>query len=266
MITISGGIFNFTQHGYTAPTWSGSEVYNFTKKVTSLYQIYTNDSFIFSATNKGLDIYNIASENICAFINRPEGFTTVAGNTLDLYLGTPSDGVKILPMTCVSGNEDAPYDLSSYLSDLNIERITSNYINYIHAADNTVGISTSSGIDFLIRYVNPEIHSKTFIQGTKKCFVTNKSVYYITEKNDTSVSGTIYQLNVVDTCLTDWLFPDRAYTTGSGIFEKGIELTDLYITTGTALRGGNTIFCATTSGVYIIDDDTKNYAIFYTVT
>lgn len=266
MITISGGIFNFTQHGYTAPTWSGSEVYNFTKKVTSLYQIYTNDSFIFSATNKGLDVYNIASENICAFINKPEGFTTVAGNTVDLYLGTAGEGVKILPMTCISGNEDTPYDLSNYLKTLNPEGITSTYINYIHVANNSIGLCTKSGVDFLIRYVNPEIHSKTFIQNSKKCFVTDRSIYYTTESTDVTISGTTYQLNVVDTCLTDWLLPDRIYTTGSGIFEKGIELTDLYITSGTALRGGNTIFCATTSGVYIIDEDTKNYTIFYTRT
>ena len=263
MTTISGGIFNFTEGGYSAPTWSGINTYNFTGALC-LYQIYSDDTFIFAATNKGLRVYNLENDKLCAYIEYTKGFNTVAGNNTEIYLGTSGQGVKTLPTTCVSGNEDNPYDLSTCLADLVIDRITSKYINYLHISDNTVGICTNSGVDFLMRHRNPEIHSQTFINDAKKCFVSNRSIYYTTTTTDTTNSGIKYHLNAVDVCLTDWVTPDRVYTTGSGIFEENIELSDFYITTGTAENNRNTIFCATTSGVYIIDEDTEQYAIFYT--
>ncbi len=73
-----------------------------------------------------------------------------------------------------------------------------------------------------------------------------------------------YSLNRLDTTLCDWAVPSHSYTTGSGIFVSGIKLTDLYITSNTAKMGGNTVFCTTTSGAYVVDEDTLNYAIYYT--
>ena len=64
--------------------------------------------------------------------------------------------------------------------------------------------------------------------------------------------------------LCDWSEPSYSYITGSGIFQVGLQLTDMFITEGTAEYGGNTIFCTTSSGVYVIDEDSKEYAVYYT--
>jgi len=263
MTTISGGYFNFT--GYYTPPPLTSGIYNFTKNTPYiLYQIYSLNNYIYAACSTGLNIFEINSNTKCSFINFENGFTTVAGNSNKLYVGTTSSGIKCLDITSVSGNITSPYDLTNHLYDFNTLNITSNSIKYIHTHNNKFTVCTSSGIDYYIKSTNPEIHSQTFISGAEKCFTTNKSLYYTISSTNNTNSGIEYSLNRVDTCLTDWIIPTQTYTTGSGIFEKNIKLTDLYITEGTAKNKGNTIFCTTTSGLYIIDEDNLNYTIFYT--
>jgi len=68
----------------------------------------------------------------------------------------------------------------------------------------------------------------------------------------------------MDNYFSDWNDPDYSYITGSGIFESGIELNDVFITENTSSNGiNNTIFCATSSGVYVIEEETEEYAIYY---
>jgi hypothetical protein len=260
MITISGGIFNF-ENSYIPTTWSGS-TYDFEKIV--IYHIYSDNLFTFAACNLGLNIYDISSEKLYAYVNISSGINTVAGNDSKIYLGTTNSGIKYINKTCISGSIDNPFDLTTCLLDLNTKYITSSGIKYLHCKDNYLGVCTNSGVDYFRFNTNPEIHSKSFLFGAGKCFILKDTIYYTTSGINPVTSGIQYNLHRNDTCLTDWSSPTKTYTTGSGIFQEGIKLTDLYITEGTAVRGGNTIFCATTSGIYAIDEDTKEHAIYYT--
>ena len=229
-----------------------------------LNQIYSTNTFIYTSTISGLQIYDPLTETLQAYINYNNGFTTVGGNTSDIYLGTTNSGIKRISTTCISGSLTDPYDLTTCLNDLYTPRITSSRIRYLHVNNNKMTVCTESGVDYFRFNTNPEIHSKTFISSTKKCFTTNNSIYYTVSGTNNTTSGVEYSLNRLDICLTDWILPTHNYITGSGIFQEGTKLTDLYITELTAEHQANTIFCSTTSGIYVIDENTKNYAIYYT--
>lgn len=263
MITISGGIFNFFDSGYSPPTCGGEVYYNFTHS-TTVSQIYSTTDYIFSTTSDGLFIYKPVEDKLYAFIYYTGGFTTVGGNENKVYLGTTNSGIKYLNKTCISGSITSAYDLTTCLIDLNTPNITNNNISYLHAYGNNLTVCTNSGVDYFRFDTNPEIHSKTFISGAEKCFTASDSIYYTVSGTNTTTSGMEYSLHRLDVCLCDWSLPSKTYTTGSGIFNDGIKITDMYITENTAEYGGNTIFCSTSSGVYILDEDVEKHAIYYT--
>jgi len=254
MQLIDGGIFNFSDSSYVPPALDG--LYSFTTDTDyKLNQIYTN-KYIYLATDKKLSVYDITGKNLVAYIKYEGGFTTVAGNDSRVYVGTTNSGVKYVLTQNINPTTPVPQNLLSSLEDLSIN-ITSENIKYINVLNDALLICTSSGVDYYNDNQNPIIHSKTYIAGAEKCFATTKAQYY-------TVSGSNeYSIYRIDSALCDWVSPSFVYTTGSGIFEAGIYLTDIYITEQTAYNGGNTIFCTTSSGVYIIDEDTIEYASYY---
>lgn len=258
-ITISGSIFNFTESGYAPPTWSGADTYSFGSFTHSVRQIYTDNYTTYAATGEGLSIFDLATGNFYAQIIFAGGFNTVTGNDSTVYVGTTNSGIHYVDKTCISGSLDTVSDVTSCLTELSTPNITSNSIKYLDVRDNQLLVCTLAGVDYYRYNTNPFIHSKTSVAGAQKCFATENSMYY-------TVSGTNseYYLNRLDACLTDWVDPTVSYTTGSGIFSAGLKLTDMYITEGTAEYGGNTIFCTTTSGIYVIDEDLQHFAIYYT--
>ena len=79
-------------------------------------------------------------------------------------------------------------------------------------------------------------------------------IYYLTS------SGSNYFINKVNNSLLDWLEPDTIFT-----LTEGLKINDLYVTTGTAEDGiNNTLFVATSSGVYVMDEFSKDFDIYYT--
>ena len=262
MNTISGGVFEFNS-SYTAPVWGGGATYYFDVDI-KLHQIYSTNNYIYAATNVGLRIYEAATEGFYAYVTYSGGFTTIGGNDSNIYIGTTNSGIKTISTTCISGSTNNPYDLGTCLVDLVVPYITSNNIKYLNVNNNKMTVCTSSGVDYFRFSTNPEIHSRTFISSAEKCFTTGNSIYYTVSGTNTTTSGTEYSLNRLDTCLCDWSEPTYSYVTGSGIFESSIKLNDIYITENTVENYNNTVFCATSSGVYVIDEDSKNYAIYYT--
>lgn len=230
----------------------------------TLKQIYTNKYYTYAATDIGLKIYNNNTDYIIAFVDYLNGFTTVCGDDERVFMGTTSSGIKYLSYSVtISGTYFSPQNLNNYLQDYNTPNITSNSIKYIHIKDVDLLVCTNSGIDYFKLKTNPTIHSKTYIAGAEKCFLTSDSLYYTVSGTNIITSEVEYTLNRLDTLLCDWTLPTEVYTTGSGIFARGLYLTDMYITENTALVGGNTIFCTTSSGVYVIDEDSKQYAVYY---
>ena len=226
-----------------------------------LYQIHTDENYVYAATSDGLDIYDISSEEKYAYIDYNNGFNTVWANNEKVFVGTTNSGIKYFNKTCISGSITDPIDIYTCLRDFSdltyYYNLTSNYIKYIHGHDDKILAVTSSGVDVV--KIDPQSYrSYTTISGAKKCFMTSTGKFYYI------VSGIEWSLNRVDSCLCDWNNPDKSYTTGSGIFESGISLNDIFITENTASDGiNNTIFCATSSGIYVISEKDEQYAIYY---
>jgi len=221
-----------------------------------LNQIWTDDDYVYAATSSGLDIIEIESEQRYAYITYGGGFTTTWADSTKVYLGTTASGVKYINKTCISGSIVSPYELSICLTDyLNTPDILSDQIIYIHGNGGYLAISTASGIDAK----GPSVSGYTYVGLASKVFATSLGeVYYITG------SGTNKQVNVVDEINGYWSEPDTIYTTNSFILGN-VDLFDMFVTEGTSDTGvSNTLFLATSSGVYIIDEELYTSNIYYT--
>ena len=238
--------------------WVGNNFYQWGFGTT--LQVWLDEQYVYAVTNEGIDIYDISSEEKYAYINYASGFTTVWGNDDKIFVGTATSGVKYINKTCISGSIITPYNISSCLSDLlnltSYYNLTSDNIKYIHGYEDKLGVITNSGID-IVKLEPQSYRSYTLVSGAQKCFVTSNRFYY-------TISGTSsWVFNILYTCLVDWSSPSKSYTTGSGIFDSGIKLTDIFITEETTSNGYNTIFTTTSSGVYVINEYTDEYDIYF---
>jgi len=252
---IHGGIFNFTIDGYSPP--SAGTTYNFQYSSSVLNQIWTDANYVYAAHTGGLDIIDKIEESKIAYIDNNSGFTSVWANDDKVYLGTSASGVKYINKTCISGSATHPEDLNTCLVDYtSVFGQSSQTIRYIHGSeDDYLMFCTNSGID-VYHMKTTKYRSTTTTSGSYKCFMTSTSKFYYT-----NISGSARSLNRVNTALTDWSAPDYNY---NEILATGLGINDIFVTEGTADNGiDNTVFIATTSGVYVIDDGNLNYSIYY---
>ena len=248
MTTIYGDIFNFTEVGYVPPTWSGS-IYLFGELYGSTRALWTDLDSIYLATDTRLNILDISTELLYAYMTAPlGGFTAVWANDTEVYLGTIS-GTKYISKTCISGTTDNHVNITTCLMDYN----SSAPVRYIHGNNNLISIITDTNIS--ITKLGAQGYTSTAL-GTNflKCFVTPNKLYYTT-------SGII---NRLDSLVCDWTEPSYKYITGSGILAPSLAINDIFVTHNTSSESGyNTLFVATSSGVYLIDEGTGYYSIFY---
>lgn len=254
--TASGANLIFSG-SYIAPTASGADLI-FGEITEVVRQVWTDSNYVYAATSEGLKIHQIISESEYAYIDYSDGFTSVWANNNKVFLGTTNSGVKYINKTCISGSISTPYDLITCLNDLSGVtphfNLTSNSIIYLHGNDDKLLVITSSGVDVI--KMNPQSYkSSTTVSGINKGFMTSSGKFYYMD------STHLYVRNLP---INDWTEPNQTYTVGSGIFAAGIELNDLFITEATASNNtDNTIFMATTSGVYVIDEIDNIYSIYY---
>jgi hypothetical protein len=138
--------------------------------------------------------------------------------------------------------------------------ITSNTIRYLHGyGDDYLMCCTNSGVD-VYKETATTYRSTYSTTGAYKCFMTSTSKFYYT----LNISST-WSINRVDNALWDWTSPDCTYTNDGSILESGITINDIFITEDTSVSGSgyNTVFMATSSGVYVIDEGNLDYAIYY---
>jgi hypothetical protein len=227
----------------------------------TLISLWADKDYVYTATSSGSEIYDIVSEEKCAYINHFSKFTSVLSNTDTVFYGTTLSGIKYINKTCISGTADSPADLSVCLNDFSsitpYHTLTSDNIRYIHGNDNLLMCCTILGVD-VIKAEPQGYRSSTIISGAQKCFMAQNGFYY-------TISGTNnWSLNRVDYCGCDWTEPDFSYVTGSGILPAGEKINDIFVTENTSENEiDNTVFCATSSGIYIIDEGTREYAIYY---
>lgn len=235
---------------YYAPVASSGDLH-FLDEVGTLYQIWTDENYVYAATSNGLDIYEVTNDmNPYGYVTYSGGFSSVWASAEKVFVGTFGAGIKFLPINSISGTE-----LISHLLDFEYD-LTSDYIRYVHGYGDNVLCATDAGVDF----TKPEpmgLRSYTVVSGARKCFLASDKIYY-------TISGSEWSLNRVDIISCDWETPDVSYTTSGTIFAAGIKINDIFITEGTAADSiSNTIFTATSSGIYVIDESTDEYIIYY---
>lgn len=260
-VTISGGIFNFTDGSYIAPTYSGS-IYNFINPLVGVKQVYIDANYTYVISDPGLTIFDTAEELAYAYINYL-GVTSITGNDDYIYLGTTSSGLRRLNKTCISGSILTPYDISDCLYDyITYPYIEDESITYLHANGDYLGLITTSGtVVKAAKIDNQGYVSAATISGgitATKCYMTTAGLLYYV------VSGTEWSVDRTNT-LSAWSTPDISYLAGGSILATSIIPTDIYVTEGTSSDGtSNTLFITTTSGTYIIDEGTNNHIVYLT--
>ena len=259
MTVIHGGIFDFFESGYTPP-YSGIH-YNFQHSIYILNQIWSDDNYVYAACDFGLDVIDKTAEERIAYINTSSGVATVWGNDDRVYFGTLDAGIKYIDKTNISGTVSVPNNLALYTVDYTPAfGVSSQVIRYIHGSgDDYLMCCTAAGVD--VYHMKATTYRSSFsTTAAQKCFMTSTGKFYYT----TNAVG--WALNRVNTSLIDWVEPDYSYCTGSGILAAGLYINDIFITENTAASGTNTAYIATTSGVYVIDEDTLDYGLYLTTT
>ena len=217
------------------------------------YQICSDGILTYTASSEGLILYNNTSEmKLCTKpVGEDYSVKSVWCNSTKLYIGADGGLYEAVLSELHAGCGATIYACS--FSPL------SNSVKYLHGKGEELLVVTTSGIDYFNNTTNPNIRSSSTSSGIVKCFLTTNKAYYIKQ-----TAGPIYSINRVDNLLCSWTTPTTSYTTGSGILQADIQINSLFITEGTASAGGNTVFCTTTSGVYVIDEDSLAYDIYYT--
>ena len=217
----------------------------------NILQVFTKNEYVYAVGGNYIRIFDLMGNQIYQkFINK--NIKTIWGNDATLFFGGSTGTYKINYEALHNDYENSIIEYS-YLP--------STEIKYIHGKDDSLLICTDSTINYFNWSNNPYIESRSNVTNLTKCFLTTNKAYYI---NTTTISGVeVCNLNIKSNLLTDWEEPTKIYSTGGDIFKSDIYLTDIFITEQTAYNNGNTIFCATTSGIYVIDEDTEEYYIYY---
>lgn len=205
----------------------------------TLYQVWSDINYAYAVTSEGLDVYDINTEDKVAYVTVSGGFTTIWGNDTTIYLGSTS-GIKYFYKEAILGDNIAPIDLIGILESFIYYAPLSNNVKYIHGYEEVLAIVTSVGIDIVDNSLNG-FKSSLSNSRVNKCFATStKELYY------TTTSGVFK----IDSWLHDWIEPDSSFILNN------IEVNDIFVTTGTAVSGiNNTLFVATSSGVFLYDED-----------
>jgi hypothetical protein len=239
---------------YPGQEWGDGEPFSL------LRQIWTDSTYVYAATSDGLNIVELASELAYAHVTYSGGFNSVWADDNNVYLATPASGVKYIEKTCISGNIVSPYELITCLKDyLNEPDILSDQVKYIHGSGSHMIMSTASGINY--RGADPYYQrAEGYTKFARKVFITpSGKMYYVTW------DGSTWKVNVKNADNQNWTTPDKVYEAGTFLINAGVDILDIFVTEGTSYTGlDNTIFIATTSGIFLIDEELVEGDTYFT--
>ena len=218
-----------------------------------LKQIWTDTSYIYTATTSGLGVIDTLTETLVNFITYPAGINSVWADDTNVYLATSNSGIRYVSIS----NIDTALSTNTFI---NAPLITGSEVRYLHGSSERLMCCTNNGVD-IIRLDFTGSTKKTVISGAYKCFVSDNYYYYYSVS-----SGIDYTLNRTnDISCYNWT-PDYVLKTGDGVFSNISCLIDFYVTTSTAVDGvGNTLFIATNGGICVYDEVTEVYELYTTI-
>ena len=228
--------------------------------LSPLRQVWLDSEYAYAVTSSGLNIFDIESNNKVAYVYVEDGYTTIWGSDTAIYLGTESEGIKYIIKSTILTDVDSPIDLTAFVNTYDFYYNASSVnIKYLHGYLDTLAVTTPVGIDIINNGPNGYKSSASNNHITK-CFLTdNREVYYIEQKEDYD------KVLVVYSCLFDWSTHDASYITDGTTLASGVRINDIFITTNTSISGNNnSIFIATSSGAYVIDEESTLFDIYLT--
>jgi len=219
----------------------------------TLRQVWRDTDYVYAVTSSGLSIFDIFYTNKVASVYNEGGFTTIWGDAYSIYLGTASSGTKYIDKDFIVGG-----DLTTDLLDFTYYGPSSDSVRYIHGYSGVLAIVTTSGLD-VVKNGPHGFKSSTIGTDFTKCFMTSKDeLYYVTQGITTS------GLCKINALLWDWAEPDVFYESGDSFLPISQEVNDIFVTESTSSNGvDNTLFVATTSGVYVLDEGVGEFDTYY---
>lgn len=195
--------------------------------------------------------------------NNIVNLSSVCINNDRIFIGTTNSGIFCLDLVCISGTDNiSTDDLSNCLYRYKeYPNILSDNIRYLHCNGNYLSVITDLGIDVFKLGVQEYRSSTTFsgIDYAEKCFITSLGTLYYTLSG---VGG--WAVSRVNNTNCDWVNPDYSYNAGGVIFSDNIITTDIFVTEKSSGDGlNNTLFVATSSGGFLIDEGLEQITIFY---
>ena len=137
--------------------------------------------------------------------------------------------------------------------------ILSDKVRYLHGNNGHMIFSTASGIDYRGEDVYYQ-RAQGFTKISRKVFITPSGRMYYT-----TWDGSTWKVNIKYADNQDWTEPNKTYETGTFLINAGVDILDIFVTEGTSATGAsNTIFIATTSGVFVIDEEEDLGGTYYT--
>lgn len=204
-------------------------------------KVFVDDTFIYSITSSGISVIDVSTNQPYYLIPNNGVYNTIWGDNNYVFVGS-SGGLFTFP-------KYYPELISVYLQ---YPFISSNDVQHIHGNINRLFCCTSTGLDIIRRDSHYVTHC--LISETTKCFVTPENEYYYLVGNT---------VNKLFGNSSDWSVPDLLYTTSSGFLSGVSEITDIHVTSNTSTSGSNTLFVSTNSGIYIYDEFSEDYYVFY---
>jgi hypothetical protein len=240
-----------TEFNYYFKTKDISNLLTLSNFVTALA---STETFIFAATDSGLDIIDIRTKENIAHVHRTGGFTSIwckqqYTSSDCVYLGTSDDGVyKILLSDIIEGG-DVSASCSQILSIYTTPALSSNNIIALHGNQNNLALLMPNNVNIIISETTKYSHSVVSTISSGYIFITDNDLYF-TGNNGLSVK---YNYSA------DWSNNDFLYSvTSSPVIGSNI-IKGLFVIVAThaslsSYSLNNTLFIATADGFYIVKE------------
>ena len=203
-----------------------------------LKQIYMYSNYMTIAYTSVVNVQNIKNGDVLSSRSIESVPTSVWCDKDEVYVGTKNGIYKTL---WVNGNLYTFEKLNVTLSDT--------FVNDIKGYKEKLLLSTSYGIEYIDRHSLQ--HSSLPYNNISKVWVSNDTGFAI-------YKGTPNSVLLLKTFIPN-LTIIKQYQTDGTIFKPNITINDIYVTNNTNTGVYDTLICATSVGIYLINIGTDDY-------